>query len=226
MVGKKQRECKQMIHLSAFFILGGKMETGKLSNGEIALTKETLWVILLNGFLAVKFSGIYASCFIGTLLVPILTKKYKTWYDAKWWIAVGLFFTICTGFVLPIVLYLNWKFLLKPIKNKETGDQKEDEVEDEIEEKTDFDMMQMNYVSRIIQRKILDANAKGCDFFEIDQEGSLKGYQNGKVDEVYSSNAEIKVTSGYYPEICKWLKDQLPEIKSDYTEDKLIISWM
>ena len=128
--------------------------------------------------------------------------------------------------VLPIVLYLNWKFLLKPIKNAKTGDQKEDEVRDKIEEKTDFDMIQMNYVSRIIQRKILDANAKGCDFFEIDQEGSLKGYQNGKVDEIYSSNTEIKVTSGYYPEICKWLKDQIPEIKSDYTECKLIISWM
>ena len=174
------------------------MKTGKLFDQKGVLTQAVLLVILLNGFLAITLSGIYASCFIGTLLLPILTKKYKNWHDAKWWIIIGLFFTLCTGFVLPIVLYLNWKFLLKPIKNAKTGDQKEDE----------------------------DANAKGCDFFEIDQEGSLKGYQNGKVDEIYSSNTEIKVTSGYYPEICKWLKDQLPEIKSDYTEYKLIISWM
>lgn len=215
-----------MLHLSAFLFLGGKMKTGKLFDQKGVLTQAVLLVILLNGFLAITLSGIYASCFIGTLLLPILTKKYKNWHDAKWWIIIGLFFTLCTGFVLPIVLYLNWKFLLKPIKNAKTGDQKEDEVRDKIEEKTDFDMIQMNYVSRIIQRKILDANAKGCDFFEIDQEGSLKGYQNGKVDEIYSSNTEIKVTSGYYPEICKWLKNQIPEIKSDYTECKLIISWM
>lgn len=202
------------------------MKSGKLFDQKVVLTQAALPVILLNGFLAITLPGIYASCFIGTLLLPILTKKYKNWYDAKWWIIIGLFFTICTGFVLPIVLYMNWKFLLKPIKEDKAEDQKEDEVEEEIEEKNDFSSMQMNYVSQIIQRKILEANAKGCDFFEIDQKGILKGYQNGKVDKIYSSRAELKVMSGCYPEICKWLKDQLPEIKSDYTEDKLIISWM
>lgn len=202
------------------------MKSGKLFDQKVVLTQAALPVILLNIFLAINLPGIYASCLIGTLLLPILTKKFKTWYGAKWWVVVGLFFTICTGFVFPIILYINWKILLQPLKNEETDDQEYDEEEHKIEEKNDFDIMQINYVSRIIQRKILEANAKGCDFFEIDQNGSLKGYQNEKVDKIYSSKAELKVKSGYYPEICLWLKDQFPEIESDYTEDKLIISWM
>ena len=80
-----------MLHLSAFLFLGGKMKTGKLFDQKGVLTQAALPVILLNGFLAITLSGIYASCFIGTLLLPILTKKYKNWHDAKWWIIIGLF---------------------------------------------------------------------------------------------------------------------------------------
>lgn len=190
---------------------------------EIVLTKKSFMMIVANIFIAYLVPGMYVSCLIGTLLLPYLTKKYKHFWQAKGYFVAGIVFSICTGFVFPIVLYLNWIYIVKPMT---TDVQKEEKKEDESGENPSFEQLKMNYVSQIIQRKILEANAKGCDFFEIDQAGKLSGYKNGKMDLLYDTSVNLKMKAASYPEICKWFKENIPELTADYTEKKLIISWI
>lgn len=207
-------------YIFLLFLFFGGMKMKRIEYEGIILTKAAILVILANVLIACTAPGMYVSCFIGTLLLPHITRKHKYFWDAKGYIAVGVFFSVYTGFVFPLVLYLNWRFLLKPMTNLNST------KKEEKEENPSFEQLKMSYVSQMIQRKIIEANAKGCDFFEIDRSGKLSGYQNGKVDEIYDDTIDLKVTPGSYSEICNWMKDNIPELRADFTDKKLIISWM
>ena len=224
-----------------------KETTLKVKNQTTTLQKITIVCDVL-------FMILYFSTFLCNLLISYIIYRIDGKEGAEKWKIVLLVLLFLTGGPVNSLMGLGNASLFNTFlpKNKVSENKEVEEVhaEPDVNEssvvqnvakkdsvkksetkkadpKKDVDLWLNHFAYQAINRFIMEADASGCDFLQVNTSGKVEGYgeEDGELKKMYEDTIERLPDSKFFPYICSEFERLWREVSTDYSDDKFIIQW-
>ena len=93
--------------------------------------------------------------------------------------------------------------------------------------KKEVDLWLNHFAYQTINRFIMEADASGCDFLQVNTSGKVEGYgeEDGELKKMYEDTIERLPDSKFFPYVCSEFERLWREVSTDYSDDKFVIQW-
>lgn len=160
---------------------------------------------------------ILLSSFFAVIMVKRFLRNQENNKSNKLLIFTAYFLVIINGPFFIALTALNYYISIQ-LKDK-TSDLQERKEETE----TSFERW-ISFEKSLINKQIIEADSNGCDFLEISESGNVEGFVNGNLQPLYTDSIP-EIPHEYIQKVCDWIYNQWKEISTDYSDDKVILSW-
>ena len=152
------------------------------------------------------------SVFLCNLLISYILYRNEGKEGAEKWKIVLLVFLFLTGGPVNSLLGLG---NVKKSETKKTDPKKE------------VDLWLNHFAYQTINRFIMEADASGCDFLQVNTSGKVEGYgeEDGELKKMYEDTIERLPDSKFFPYVCSEFERLWREVSTDYSDDKFVIQW-
>lgn len=214
-----------------------KETTLKVKNQITTLQKVTIICDVL-------FMVLYFSTFLCNLLISYIIYRMEGKEGARKWEIVLLIFLFLTAGPVNSLMGLGNASLLKTFlpKNKVSEKEEEEVAHDEptvndssvvqneakkTDPKKDVDLWLNHFAYQTINRFIMEADACGCEFLQVNTSGKVEGYgeENGELKKMYEDMIDRLPDSKFFPYVCSEFERLWREVSTDYSDDKFVIQW-
>lgn len=221
-----------------------KERTLKVKNQTNTLQKLTIVGDIL--FLIASFSILLCNLVVSYILYRIQDKE-----GAKKWKVVLLVFLFLTGGPVNCLLGLGNANLFSTFLPKNKTFKKQEASEDQMtydsskakqkatkceekksgstkaEAKKDVDLWLNHFAYQAVNRFIMEADACGCDFLQVDTTGKVTGYgeKDGELVQIYEDTMDRLPDAKFFPYICSKFESTWKEISTDYSNEKFVVQW-
>lgn len=221
-----------------------KERTLKVKNQTNTLQKVTIICDIL--FLIASFSVLLCNVIVSYILYRIQDKEGS----GKWKIVLLVFLFITGGHVNSLLglgnANLFCTFLPKDkaskkqkasedqvtydsskAKQKATKDEKKESRSKKADAKKDVDLWLNHFAYQAVNRFIMEADACGCDFLQVDTSGKVTGYgeKDGELVQMYEDTMDRLPDAEFFPYICSKFEHVWKEISTDYSDEKFVVQW-
>ena len=155
------------------------------------------------------------SVFLCNLLISYILYRNEGKEGAEKWKIVLLVFLFLTGGPVNSLLGLGNVSLFNTFLSKNKASKKE------------VDLWLNHFAYQTINRFIMEADASGCDFLQVNTSGKVEGYgeEDGELKKMYEDTIERLPDSKFFPYVCSEFERLWREVSTDYSDDKFVIQW-
>lgn len=116
---------------------------------------------------------------------------------------------------------------LSKAKQKVTQDEEKRSRSKEAAAKKDVDLWLNHFAYQAVNGFVMEADACGCDFLQVDTSGKVIGYgeKDGELVQMYEDTMDRLPDSKFFPYICSKFESVWKEISTDYSNEKFVVQW-